>query len=162
MRFELRSIAYWPLIKISFVINLIFGFVMGIFFAMFIGVIFSLATNLKGLGGMPMFQEGMPPIGLLLVLYPFLFGFGGAFINTIAALILAFIYNMITKAIGGLEIELNQVVLQPVTAPPPQMAQAPAYYVSSSHQTPPPPPVQPLPPDIAPPTDNSGTDQPNG
>lgn len=160
MKFELRSISYWPLIKISFVINLIFGFVMGIFFALFIGVIFSLASNLSGLGGMPMFQEGMPSVGLLLILYPFIFGFGGAFINTIAALILAFIYNMVTKAIGGLEVELNQIILQPVATASAQMAQTPGYYVSSSHQPPvpppPPPPIQPLPPDMVPPPDSSG------
>jgi len=159
MKFELRSISYWPLLKVAFVINLIFGFIMGIFFDMFIGAIFSLAAKFSGIGGMPAFQEGMPSLGILLIIYPFLFGFGGVVINTIVALILAFLYNIFVKAIGGLEIELNQIVLQPVAAAPSPMAQAPAYYVTTSHQAPPPPPppVQPLPPDITPPPDSPGT-----
>jgi hypothetical protein len=157
MKFELKTISYWPLIKISFVINLVFGFIMGIFFALFIGMIFSLATKLGGLSGMPTMQGELPPLGLILLIYPFMFGFGGAFVNTIAALILAFIYNLVAKGIGGLEFEMNQVMLQPVSV----MAQPQGYYVAIPPQSPqtsppPPPPIQPLPPDITPPPENSG------
>ncbi|SYZ73318.1 hypothetical protein TRIP_C21436 [Candidatus Zixiibacteriota bacterium] len=153
MKFELKAIGYWSLIKTSFVINLIVGFIMGIFFALFIGAIFSFAANMGGLGGSPLFQEGMPPIGLLLILYPFLFGFGGAIFYTILFVIIAFVYNMTAKLLGGLEFDLQQVaVMQPVQPPPSYYQAPPAYPTPPS--PPPPPPVQPLPPDMTPPPDN--------
>jgi hypothetical protein len=150
MKFELKSIGYWSLIKISFVVNLIAGFVAGIFFALFIGFIFSFASRMGGLGGMPLFEEGMPPIGLIMMMYPFILGFGGAIINTIMFLIVAFVYNVAAKMIGGLELEFKQL---PVALSPSQPA---GYYsVPPSYPTPPspppPPPIQPLPPEMTPP-----------
>jgi hypothetical protein len=141
------------LIKTSFVINLIVGFIMGIFVALFIGAIFTFAANMGGLGGSPLFQEGMPPIGLLLILYPFLFGFGGAIFYTILFLIVAFVYNMVAKLLGGLEFELQQVaMMQPVQPTQPYYPASPSY--QPPPPPPPPPPVQPLPPDMTPPPDN--------
>jgi hypothetical protein len=159
MKYELRAISYWPLIKISFAVNLIFGFAIGIFFALFVATFFSLLANMGGLGGIPLTSEGAPPFIFLLVIYPFLFGFGGAFINTIAAIILAFIYNLISKSIGGLEFELNQASIQAVSATGGTTAQTPGYYVSASHQPtvppPAPPKIEPLPPDVSPPPENA-------
>lgn len=154
MKFELNSIGYWSVIKVSFIVNLLLGFIMGLFFAIFIGLMFSLISNFAGMAGMPMFDEEMPPIGLLLILYPFMFGFGGAVINTIAAVIAVFIYNMVGKFLGGLELELNEIRLQPVTAPSVSAyadAQAAQTYRATSPPPPPPPQVQPLPPDMTPP-----------
>lgn len=164
MKLELRKIAYWPLIKVSFLINLIAGFIMGLFFALFIGLIFSLAQNMGGLPGFPpLMEEEMPPIGFLMVFYPFMFSFGAAFFNTIIYLIIAFIYNIVSRLVGGIEIEFNEVHFRPVAyQPPPPGAQAPPPEYRPTpppepHQpAPPPPPVQPMPPDMTPPPDDEG------
>ena len=89
---------------------------------------------------------------IILIMYPFLFGFGGAFFNTLFALIIAFVYNMAAKLLGGVEVELDQMptmVAQP-TAPPQVYVQSHIYHPTPP---PPPPPVEPLPPDITPPPD---------
>lgn len=155
MRLELRSIGYWSLIKVSFIVNLVVGFVIGLFFALFVGFIFSFAANMGGMSGMPLFQEGMPSIGILLFFYPFLFGFGGAIFNTIIYVIIAFVYNNAAKMVGGVEMEFGQVAVQPV-APP--MYATPTFTPSQPlAPTPPPPPVRPMPPDMTPPPDEPGS-----
>lgn len=153
MKFELKHIGYWSLIKISFVVHLIAGFAIGIIFALFIGLMLSLIANVGELGGMPLPMEELPPLGILLAMYPIMLGFGGAFFGTIFMLIIAFVYNLTAKLIGGIEVELNQMPVMVPTAVPPQA------YVQSHlyHPTPPPPPppVEPLPPDITPPPDDN-------
>jgi hypothetical protein len=90
-----------------------------------------------------------PPIALLIILYPILFGFGGAVFNTMFVLIAVFIYNIVGKFIGGLELEMNEIRLQAMP-----VAQAPAYA-----PPPPPPPMQPLPPEMT--TPENITDEGN-
>jgi len=161
VKFELKSIGYWPLIKVSFLINLIVGFIGGLFFALFMGLMFSLIDQFGGMPGMPpMYTEEMAPIGVMLVLYPFMFAIGGAVFYTIFFLIIAFIYNLIAKLVGGLEFTLKEVQLQPVgypTQPPPMYAQAQPQQTppppTRPTPPPPPPPVEPLPPDVTPPDD---------
>lgn len=152
MKFELKSIGYWSLIKVSFLINLIIGFILGLFFALFVGFMLSVIEQFGGMPGMPMYAEEMAPIGIMLVLYPFMFAFFGAIFYTIFFLIVAFVYNMIAKVLGGIEFDLNEVQIRPVayTAPvSPSYAQP----RQAAPPPPPPPPVEPLPPDITPPED---------
>jgi len=153
MKLELKSIGYWSLIKVSFIINLIVGFIIGLFFALFVGLIFSVASNLGGMKMMPFPEEGMPSVGILLIIYPFLFGFGGAIINTMIYLIIAFVYNTAARLIGGFEMEFTQVPVQMAAVPP---IPPPGYYMPQTppQAPPPPPPVEPLPPDITPPPDS--------
>jgi len=154
MKFELKSFGYWSVIRVSFIVNLLLGLLIGVFFAVFVGLMFSFITSFTGMAGMPAFEEEMPPFLLLLILYPIMFGFGGAVFNTIIAVIGVFIYNMIGKFIGGLELEMTEMVLQP--AVPAQQAARPP------RQPPPPPPMQPLPPDMKPPDEKTdeGTSPP--
>ncbi|UCD17130.1 MAG: DUF3566 domain-containing protein [Candidatus Zixiibacteriota bacterium] len=172
MKFELHSIGYWSLIKISFIINLIVGLCVGFFFAIFVSAIMSVASQFGGMGGMPMFEEELPSIGILIIMYPFLFGFGGAIFNTILFVIIALVYNIAAKLLGGIEVELKQVDFQPV----PQMAAQPSAYYARPPQPPPqpqqpaypaqppppPPSVQPLPPDVQPPDEDTDRNSPQG
>ncbi|UCD93799.1 MAG: DUF3566 domain-containing protein [Candidatus Zixiibacteriota bacterium] len=156
MKFELRTIGYWSLIKISFVVNLIAGFIVGIGIALFMGLMISFAERMAGLAGMPPLPEDMPPIGFLMILYPFMISFGAAIFNTILYVIIAFIYNITAKVLGGIEVELNEVKLQPVSyaAPQPVQPQAPR------PQPPPPPPaVEPMPPEITQPPQDENQDK---
>ena len=152
MKYELKAIGYWSLIKISFVINLIVGFVLGLFVAMFIGAFLSLAGRMSGLAGMPMEGE-LPSAGFMVVFLPFLYGFGAAIFNTILFVIVAFVYNVMAKLVGGIELEFSEMHLQPATYATSSVTQPPTYYTQIPTPPPPPPPVQPLPPEIIPPPD---------
>ncbi|MEW5923456.1 MAG: DUF3566 domain-containing protein [Candidatus Zixiibacteriota bacterium] len=157
MKMELKAIGYWPLIKVSFVVNMILGFLMGLFMAMFMGVILSFAGSMSSIyGGMSGMEEELPPFGFLIVLYPIMGAFFGAVVHTIILIIVAFIYNIMAKLVGGMEFEFAEIKPQPApySYPPPQPGY-PQYQQPAPTRTPPPPPppIQPLPPDIPPPTD---------
>lgn len=149
MKLELKAIGYWSLIKISFVVNLVGGFIIGFFFALFVGFFLSLAERLGTMGGMSIPMDEIPSIGLLIILYPILFGFFGAVFNTLLYVIIAFIYNVGAKFLGGVELEFGEVAqVAPAPAPPYQPAPEPYYQRPSP---PPPPPVQPWPSETPPP-----------
>ncbi len=150
MKFEIKSINYWSAIKVSFIVNLLLGLVMGFFFAIFSGLVLSLMDSVYGTMGISIPELDSPPIALLIILYPILFGFGGAVFNTMFVLIAVFIYNIVGKFIGGLELEMNEIRLQAMP-----VAQAPAY----APPPPPPPPMQPLPPEMT--TPENITDEGN-
>jgi hypothetical protein len=152
MKYELKSIGYWPLIKVSFLINLIIGFIVGLFFALFMGFILSMMEHLGGMSGMPMYTEEMLPIGVMLILYPFMFAFFGAVFYTLFCLIIAFVYNIIVKLVGGFEFELKEVQVAYTAPAVPSYAQN-TFPSPPPTPPPPPPPVEPLPPNITPPPD---------
>jgi hypothetical protein len=160
MKLELKFIGYWSVVKISFIVNLILGFITGFFFAMIVGFFFSVISSLGEFGGMPMFQGELPPVGILFIIYPFMFGFGGAFFGTIMCIIGTFIYNVAARLLGGFELEFSEQKIE-------QMAPAQGQYygpkvpdpevkpeISPPPPPPPPPPVQPLPDDIKPPVED--------
>ncbi|MFH2036517.1 MAG: DUF3566 domain-containing protein [Candidatus Zixiibacteriota bacterium] len=144
MKMELKSIGYWSLLKISFVVNLVIGFLMGLFFAIFTGLFMTVAEKFGGLSGMGMASDEFPSIGIMIILYPIMFSLGAAFFNTILYLIIAFVYNMTAKLLGGIELSLNEVIETPPTFQNinPRPSEKP---LTSSD---PPPPIKPLPDDI--------------
>jgi hypothetical protein len=183
MKFELKSIGYWSVIKISFVINLVVGACIGLFVGTFLGVIMSFASQFGGMGGteFPMFEDGGPTGIIMIIVMVFVYGFMGAVFNTILAIVITFVYNMAARLLGGFELELEQTQLQPVMpnaypgqqpqyqqppsyAQPQPQPQAPQPPQPPRQQTPapppPPPPVQPLPPDITPPEGDTDKDNP--
>ncbi len=158
MKFELKSIGYWSAIKVSFLVNLCLGLIMGFCFAIFSGLVLSLMDGVYGAMGISIPELESPPIALLIVLYPILFGFGGAVFNTMFVVVGVFVYNMVGKFIGGLELEMSEMRLQAMPA-----AQPSAYSPPPAQQQPPPPPppMQSLPPDMAPPENNTDEGNPS-
>jgi len=157
MRLELKSIGYWSLIKISFVVNLVIGFVIGLVYAIFMGAFLGLAGNMSDLTGMPMMDEAMPPFGILMVIMPLFFAFFGAVFNTILFLITAFVYNLTARLAGGLEFNLEEIKQEPTGyVPPPGYTQP---VTQPPPPPPPPPPVEPLPPDVPPPSNDTDDDK---
>jgi hypothetical protein len=159
MKYELKSIGYWSVIKVSFILNLIVGFIMGFFFAIFVSLMISIFANLTGFMGAPIFEEEVPPIGLLIIIYPIMFSFGGAVFNTILAVLVTFVYNLIGRLLGGLELELSEIRLQPAGL---SVQSESAITPGPQTPPPPPPPVQPLPPDISPPDTKTDESHPSG
>lgn len=107
MRFELRSISLWSILKVSFFLNLIIGFLYGILYAM----LFSLFLSFSQF--MPMDQYGVDtselPVAILFVMFPILFSIGGAVVMTFFCIIFAMIYNLVAKLLGGYEFDLANV-----------------------------------------------------
>lgn len=154
---ELKSVGYWSVIKIGFVINIVIGFIIGIFYAMMMKIMLSASGGFAGmLGGMDMPINEITTFALIFM--PFMFAFGNAFFGTILWVIIAVIYNIMARIAGGLELNLEQAQLQPVAAAVPQpVAPQTAFQPAaptrppSPPPPPPPPPVEPLPPNITPP-----------
>lgn len=121
MKYELKRISVWSVIKISFLINLVLGFLVGIFYAFMLMLITM----------MPMYYmsdelgSGFPAAlsGIMLIILPILMAGIMSVMNTILAAIATLVYNLSAKLVGGLEWELAQVT-EKVAAPVVQ-AQAP-------------------------------------
>lgn len=156
MRYELKSIAVWPFVKVAFFFNLIAGFLMGLLYALFIGFFMSVLSNIPALdtGDIPV---GQLSIGFLMIFMPIVMSIGAATLNTLLGVILILIYNLVTRLTGGLEINLNPVKIE--TSPPVPMQPAGGY----SAPLPPSPGLKPEPP-IQPPggteNDNQKPDNP--
>jgi hypothetical protein len=124
MKYELKRISVWSVIKVSFLVNLVVGFLMGILYAFFIMIFAFLPMTF-----MPSEVRSEVPIaasGILLIIVPIFVAGMAAIFNTIFAAIAALVYNLAAKLVGGLEWTLEEVkpavVLQPATrtAPPPE------------------------------------------
>ncbi len=175
MKLELKSIGYWSIIKISFVVNLVLGAIIGFVVGTFMSFFMALASQMGEIGGssMPFFNEGSGAAGgiVMIILLVIIYGFLGAIFNTILCIIATFIYNLAAKLLGGIELEFVDIPAnlppysysgyqpsQPQayqTPPPQQPAPPPPPPPPPLGPPPPPPPVQPLPPDIEPPEDKN-------
>jgi len=147
MRYELKTIGIWALIKVSFFFNLIVGFIAGLLYGMLFSFFMAVMANL------PFARSDMPdmemPVGLMIVIMPFIFAIGSAIFHTMILLVMAFIYNLIAKLTGGMEFELSPVTVAPV--PPPAAQPMTGYTSAPPPQTTPPPTAPPTPPMSPPP-----------
>ncbi|MBN1212669.1 MAG: DUF3566 domain-containing protein, partial [candidate division Zixibacteria bacterium] len=136
MRYELKSIGIWALIKVSFFFNLIVGFLAGLLYGMMFSFFMAVFANL------PFARNEIPdlemPVGAMMVILPFICAIGAAVFHTLIFIVMAFIYNIIAKLTGGMEFELNPVTVAPV--PPP-----PAQPITGYTSAPPPPQTPPSP-----------------
>lgn len=133
MKYELKRIAIWPAVKISFLVHLILGFVVGIFYALFFALLMSLPASMgdADLAALSAFS------GALVVFLPFIVSISMAVFNTIFIVIGLVIFNFFTRIAGGLEFELAPLtetapvaVARPMapplpTAAPPSPTEAP-------------------------------------
>jgi len=156
MRYELKSVGLWPVVKTGFFFHVIIGFVGGFVWAMFLGPLMALMEGLEGGYSEPWASD--LSLGFLFVLMPILGALGAGFFYTVLVVIVAMIYNLVARLVGGLEFDLlpvtePQVLARPISAstgltppppPPPPghitMPPAPPSPVKSTPEEPPPPP----------------------
>ncbi|NOY89440.1 MAG: hypothetical protein GXO93_08675 [FCB group bacterium] len=154
MRYELKSIPIWPLTKVMFFLNLIGGFIFGFLYALFAGFIMTVMSQLPILQSENM-DMGKMSMGILIVVMPFVFAFFSAFFNTIIGIVIAFLYNLITRLVGGIELQLQLVGEEQPSQfkPQPIIAQT-----AATSSVPPAPPFSGTPPPPKPPEEKNIND----
>ncbi len=150
MHFELKRIAVFPVIKVTFLVSLVLGFIMGLLFALFMAPILALASRMGQMQGQ---QFGMPEmsIGALIIFLPIVYAILMSVFNTLISLLGAVVYNFIVKFAGGFEFEFQALGGEP--APQPRPADVPGAYYAQASATPrfaPPPPPPPYQAPMAP------------
>ncbi len=160
MRYELKSIGIWSVIKVSVFVHLIMGFIVGLLYALMWSFMMSVYSRFGLLPIQEMSFMELPVAGLI-VLLPIGFSLGGAVFGTVGAFILALVYNLVAKIVGGLEFRFDDLrpdaiptTQQPMTAYTAQPAQPPQQTAppQSYPPPPPPPPDQPQTPSVTPPS----------
>lgn len=149
MRYEVKSIGVWALIKITFFLSLALGFLLGLFYAIVIIPIVTAVGGLAGMGGSA-FEE-MPSVGVLAIILPIMFALFAAVFNSLLVMILAAVYNLIARLLGGMEMHLDllpETGYSPAapTTPPAYTPMAPPIAPTGLTPAPPPPGYRPTPP----------------
>jgi len=141
MKLELKSIGTWSLIKISVFINMIMGFIFGIFYAF-------MMYFMSSAGLLPLDMVGDEDVTLLgmIIFVPIMFSIGAAVFGTIWAVVCVFIYNLLGKIIGGLEIEVEDTSVKNEMLRPQQMAPSLYNTTDKTRAVVTPPPTPPIPP----------------
>ena len=145
MKYELKSIGAWSFIKISFIVNLIVGFLIGLLYAMFLIPFLTLMGNAGPFGTQTDIDFSDVPIGVMIIILPIMFAFGGAVFNTIFGLIVIGVYNLAARLLGGLEFNLNptQVAGPSPAAASVQQPEMQQTEMRPTYAAPPPPPPRP-------------------
>lgn len=147
MRYELKSIPFWPVLKVGFFVNLVMGLLVGILYAMFLIPFMAVLSNLPAFDSGE-FDVSAAPLGLLMIILPLISAVSTAFFGTVGLALLVLVYNLTARLVGGVELNLQKVdmPMEAVTPGAPPGAQPqPQYY------SPPPPPQAPPPPPPPPP-----------
>jgi len=105
MKYELKRIDIWPIVKIVFIFSLLLGFFIGILYA----GIFLMVDTFSQVAA----ESGFDEMGSLGGGFAFivLFGctFGVSFIYTVGAIIYVVLYNLLAGSLGGFRFELASV-----------------------------------------------------
>ncbi len=140
MKLELKRISIWPTIKISFVLNLVFGFVVGCFYALFFAAIAMLPSAAFRESEMSQLSGAFGAIALFL---PFIFAFFAAIVNTILAFVAVVVYNFAARTMGGMELEFAKIDDPLATRSPNVVVPPPIPPVPPAPETPPQAPYSP-------------------
>ncbi len=161
MKLEIKAFGIWSLIKVTFFLNLILGFMIGVLTALFLVPMMALMSEMGGFPGMPT-QDIQLSFGAMLIVIPVMNSLLYAVFGTILISIMAGLYNLVARLLGGIEINVADLTMQPV------VTTAPADAVHRPTMPPPPspihpptaatPPIEPSRP--SPTTDSFGRDKP--
>jgi hypothetical protein len=108
MRYEIKSIPVWPIVKIFFLINLVAGFIFGVLLAIVSSGLVSFYNELIQVSN-PGYDVSLIPIEMLIIMLPLLFAFGNSIFTTTIMILIIFIYNLLVKFTGGMELNLTEI-----------------------------------------------------
>ncbi len=125
MKYEIKSIKIWSVIKIGFFIWGLLGFISGLYIAVMAPVLLQLMDSMGGFAGA---SAGFGAIGF--ILFPIVYGILGSVFGTVLTVVLAGFYNLLASLFGGLELNLKEEQLKPLNLQfpdsPPSIQDAPA------------------------------------
>jgi hypothetical protein len=102
MRYELKRVEIWPIIKVVLIFSLVFGFFIGIFYAFFFSFISRFAAPFHDLSGQDFGSFG--GVGILFLV--FICTVFITVINIVTATVFTALYNLMATSIGGLVFDL--------------------------------------------------------
>ncbi len=104
MRYEIRSIGIWSVIKVLFFLNGFAGFAAGFVMAVFT----ALALTISGAVFLQEFNvdSAEMSLGFLFILYPVIGAIGGSVFGTFVSLVAVMFYNLLSRLVGGIEIDI--------------------------------------------------------
>jgi len=140
MRWELKSIGAWPVIKVGFFFHAIMGFLFGLL-AVPLFMMFAMMDMAALSPGASLFSELYQTDSMagLMIILPFMYAILGAIFGTITTLVAVGIYNLVARLVGGLEFTLATIgEVRPMS-----QAQVPQQSTASASPVPPPPPPPP-------------------
>jgi hypothetical protein len=108
MRYELKSIPIWPIVKVFFLINIIAGFIFGLLLAIVSSGLISFYNEILQVSN-PGYNVELIPLEVLIFMMPLLFALGNAIFTTTLMIIIIFIYNLLVKFTGGIELNLSEI-----------------------------------------------------
>ena len=158
MRYELKSIGVWSVIKISFFFHLIGGLIFGLMYGVITSFVLAVADQFPGILGSGLSPEDLSG-GMLIVVFPLMFSFFGAIFGTLMSMVLAGLYNVIARLIGGLEFNFSANELAAPSQPGPYRPESATPPPAQSPITPLPPPG-PVASEAAPTGDDAPTESP--
>jgi hypothetical protein len=117
MVFELKRIDVWTCTKIAFFLYGILGLLFGLFYALIIAMVGNFLGPLSGgeLGSLGGLFTGA--LGIFVAIFLAIFY---AVIGAITTAILAWLYNVFAKSVGGVKITLNEEKTATMTSLPPE------------------------------------------
>jgi hypothetical protein len=103
MRYEIKRIDIWSIVKIVFLLSLLGGFIIGVFYAAIIGFISSMSSTMGG----DSFTDALGVLGGVALIFIVVFCtiFFAVFYTVLAA-IGAALYNLFSRWAGGITLEL--------------------------------------------------------
>jgi hypothetical protein len=134
MKYEIKSVSIWSVIRVSFFVNLVIGFLVGILYAGLLSIVLASAASAPQLFGEQL-DLGPLAAGVTMILVPVIFAFLAAVFNTLLAMACAVVYNLLGRTVGGLELTLESSSVVSVTKLPESDA------LLQTETPPPPPPV---------------------
>ncbi|MBN1479818.1 DUF3566 domain-containing protein [candidate division KSB1 bacterium] len=105
MKYEIRRIEIWPVIKIVFILSLFLGFLIGLLY----GGLFLMIDAFSQVAAESGFDELNTFGGGFVIFIIIAFTFGLSFIYTLGAVIFVVLYNLLAGSIGGLRFEIATI-----------------------------------------------------
>ena len=105
MKYELKTIPVWAFIKIAFFVNLVAGFILGLLLTPFVFLLLIFLIGLFQLQSTEFDFNGS--IDTLMIAVPFVISFCCAFFLTLFEIVVVAIYNIFSKFMGGVVLNLQ-------------------------------------------------------
>jgi hypothetical protein len=114
MKYELKRVGIWSTIKIGFLVWGLLGFLSGIYMALMMPVFLSM---LGSMGGSPFDLDVNALTPVALIFLPFFYSIMGAVAGSILTVTVAGFYNLVSRLLGGIEVDLEGDMIHPLEVP---------------------------------------------